>query len=211
MANGFPKPQGGPAFPPPSSSPLGLPMPPSSQSVRVSRDASDSPAASTKRASSVTRASASPRRKSPLRWTSLLVALFLLAGSAAVAGVASHTFNVRPAEAEARVHSEEPASNAAASTVQPFAARRLSAPNRPAIAAAEAPPPAEYHGEPARVPEAYTGDPEGQALWEKTVDEDQQTLQPEDLLPAPELPRVDLSKLPAYQARHMDADGNLNE
>ncbi len=68
-----------------------------------------------------------------------------------------------------------------------------------------------YVGEPARVPEAYTGDPEGRALWEKTVEEDQQTLQADDLIPEPPREPVDLSKIPALQHLHLDADGNVNE
>jgi hypothetical protein len=61
-----------------------------------------------------------------------------------------------------------------------------------------------------RIPEAYTGDPAGQALWEQTVEQDQQTLQPEDLEEGP--PRVlpDLRQYSAYRAQNVDADGNLN-
>jgi len=61
-----------------------------------------------------------------------------------------------------------------------------------------------------RVPEAYTGDPAGQALWEQTVDRDQQTLQPEDLEQGPPRPEPDLRQYPQYRALNVDADGNLN-
>jgi hypothetical protein len=61
-----------------------------------------------------------------------------------------------------------------------------------------------------RVPEPYTGDPEGQALWERVVEEDQQTPQPEDFEDEPPVQRLELSKLPAYAEQNIDADGNLN-
>lgn len=58
--------------------------------------------------------------------------------------------------------------------------------------------------------EPYTGDPEGQALLDKLVETEQETIQPEDLVEEPPRPRLELHKLPAYQAERMDADGNLN-
>jgi hypothetical protein len=60
------------------------------------------------------------------------------------------------------------------------------------------------------VPEAYSGDPAGQALWEKTVDDDQQTLQPEDLEEGPPRQLPDLRQTPEYRAQNIDADGNVN-
>lgn len=60
------------------------------------------------------------------------------------------------------------------------------------------------------MPEPYTGDPEGQALWERVVEEDQQTPQPEDFEDEPPVQRLELSKLPAYAEQNIDADGNLN-
>jgi hypothetical protein len=83
---------------------------------------------------------------------------------------------------------------------------RSSGNNSPEHAVADS----EFRAPPPGVPEAYTGDAEGQALWEKVVEEEQQTVHPDDLVVDPPPPRVDLSKLPAYAADNLDADGNVN-
>ncbi|MFZ5893513.1 MAG: hypothetical protein ACOY0T_20800 [Myxococcota bacterium] len=75
-------------------------------------------------------------------------------------------------------------------------------PKRPATAAVPA----------ARPPAAGEGplDPEGQALYEQMVEEDQQTLQPEDLEVDPTPPPIDYRTIKAYRDQNIDADGNLN-
>jgi hypothetical protein len=208
MANGFPKPQGEPLVPllsvPSNSEPGVLPQ----------------PAAHLRNIDNSARAfssSALPRarvaRRSPLRSRPLLCGLALLALSGAGAGLASHTFGTQaPAVESRRAVAVRPIEAIAVSTTG-----RLGAPTRvpaaPAVSPTlEAEPEANaYRGVGPGVPEAYTGDPAGQALWDKTVEEDQQTLQPDDLVEEPAPAKLDLRKLPAYQALKLDADGNVNE
>lgn len=53
-------------------------------------------------------------------------------------------------------------------------------------------------------------DPAAQAIWNKTVEEDQQTLQPDDLIEEPRPPRIDLRTIPAYRDLNIDENGNVN-
>lgn len=192
MANGFPKPSRQPSFPPPPVVALAeltsprVPSPP---------------------------APAEPNAAQPRRGG--LRSLAPWCGLAAVA-VAALPFIKLPREAR---HSaitpaeRQPAAHQPGPLVAPGSGGRP-APRaqNSTIAAAnpEAAPPPFVSNDPPRVPEPYTGDPEGQALWEKVVEEEQQTLQPDDLIEDTPPPRLDLTKIPAYQAQGIDADGNLN-
>lgn len=53
-------------------------------------------------------------------------------------------------------------------------------------------------------------DADGQALFDELIEEDQQTLQPEDLEVDPTPPPLDLRTIKAYRDQNIDADGNLN-
>lgn len=94
------------------------------------------------------------------------------------------------------------------------APHRGAAPGEPSEAEVAAPTPARtapwvesYLAPPEAAPAL---DPEGQALWEEVVEADQQTVQPEDLEEAAPPPPVDWTRIPAYRAENIDADGNLN-
>lgn len=53
-------------------------------------------------------------------------------------------------------------------------------------------------------------DADGQALLDQLVEDEQQTLQPEDLEVEPTPPPLDLRTVKAYRDQNIDADGNLN-
>ncbi len=67
---------------------------------------------------------------------------------------------------------------------------------------------------PSPAPTAAAGestlDADGQALLDELTEEDQQTLQPEDLEVDPTPPPLDLRTIKAYRDQNIDADGNLN-
>jgi len=191
MANGFPKPSRQASFP----------AAPTTGPTRLTSSSPSAPAPA--------EPSATQQRSGVLR------SLAPWCGLAAASVAALLFINRQPPEA-----ATSPAPNARqAQTQQPGplvapAMRSAQAPRAPspAIAAAspETAPQPFVSNDPQGVPEAYTGDPEGQALWEKVVEEEQQTVQPDDLIEDPRPPGIDLTKIPAYQAEHIDADGNLN-
>ncbi|RYZ07011.1 MAG: hypothetical protein EOO73_13120 [Myxococcales bacterium] len=190
MTRGFPKPEARPGLPLLSSSPPSVAEPTAPPARSNAREGG-------------------PRRAA----TSLLVGGALVATLVAM-GVAVSSLSSDDRSLVSKATLPEPATAPPpAPRAQPDAIVGLARPRGlapAALAAAEEAPPPQFQGEPPRVPEAYTGDPDGQALWERTVEEDQQTLQPDDLVPPPPRPQYDLSKLPAYQAEHLDADGNIN-
>jgi hypothetical protein len=203
MANGFPKPGGEP--------PLSLRA---AHPPKLEADVLPQPAAHPSHVANGARAfsgsaSQSSRlgRQSPLRSRPLLCALALLGLSGAGAGLASHTFGTQATGVEPRARVP------AVTATEPMRTPVRVLPTLPVGSGA---PDSEseaniYRGVGPGVPEAYTGDPAGQALWDKTVEEDQQTIQPDDLVEEPPPPKLDYSKIPAYQALKIDADGNVNE
>lgn len=118
----------------------------------------------------------------------------------------------RPSEATLQSNTEDATTGTAVVDAVPGKARAAlrTAATRPPTEAEPEPTLSGFRADVPRVPEPYTGDPEGQALWERTVEEDQATPQPEDLEPEPKVERLDLRKLPGYADQNIDADGNVN-
>ena len=216
MANGFPKPRGEPAFP--TLGGFGLPKAAQSTSLPLASNAGAAREGMRPRLSSSVPANLPrPARSSPLRSCPLFCGLALLVLAGAGAGLASHSFGTQSAQsAIAPVAIAVPRATVVLQRTLPSVAQQMGttrAPPAPIVNAAPNTKPEAnvFHGVGPGVPEAYTGDPAGQALWDKTVEEDQQTLQPDDLIEEPPVPPLDLSKNPAYQSLHIDADGNTNE
>lgn len=142
------------------------------------------------------------RASSPLPF--LALAALALSGGAWLIYSSSHAH--KAAHVVARVPLTAPARVAATPAPAPTP-RQITRPGSVPIVQPEKPFNYEYVPS---VPEAYSGDPAGQALWEKTVEEDQQTLQPEDLEEGPPRKLPDMRGYPDTAALNLDADGNVN-